>query len=173
MSNFRFRFCIPNTTLASLLPWRNGESTVRLELKQLPSMGREDVARMLSHRSRFHTRIESHSISVRNTEHVQSRRAAAILAICHRLTVPTYRRFQGIQSTVDHCPQNAWSQRKSGRLFAIGDDMRQLLEATRIFKPRGHAKQTQDGLRRRKYELPFVLSAHFFGGRRIGRVKGR
>lgn len=154
----RIRFGIPITTIAPILSGRNRKSFVRLKSQQLPSLGPENVTRLLPHRSWFHIGIKSNSIFVRNSEHLHSWRATPVFAICHRFTLFANGRFQIIQSTVDHCTQNARSQRKSRRLFAIGYDMCELLEIARVFKPWGHAKQIENGMRWGKHEFPFVLN---------------
>lgn len=66
----RFRLRIPVASFASLLPRRNRKGTVRLRSEQLPPLGHQNAARMLSHRSRLHPGLERHSLPIWNIEFV-------------------------------------------------------------------------------------------------------
>lgn len=140
----RIRLGILFQPTTSLLPRRTRKRFLRIGLKQLPTLGRSHAAGVLSHRSRLFGRIKGHSLLVRNHEHIHQRGAAHAAAIRDRFTVSANGWLQVSKSTTDDSPQDARSESKSRRLFAVCDDVRQLLETAGVHEPRIDAPKATD-----------------------------
>lgn len=66
-------------------------------------------------------------------------------------------RFQELVAAADDSAKDVRTKSKPGRLFAIGHDVRQLLEAARLQQPRDHATEAGDRRTRGAELVPPIL----------------
>lgn len=89
----RFWFSVPYTSLTHVLSRRAGECILRQHKWHLPALGCENVARKLSHWSWFQSGLSSHTIPLRYTLHVHTRRTTCIFTIRNGITPFAHRWF--------------------------------------------------------------------------------